>query len=64
MAGRLGRGWIPRDLKHARKLRGLRLGKVRLEEVQALAEISGSMEQATVPCRNGGMLLSIANRYH
>ena len=39
-------GLDTRDLKQARKLRDLHLGKIRLEEVQALAEISGSMEQA------------------
>lgn len=39
-------GLDTRDLKQARKLRDLRLGRIRLEEGQALAEISGSMEQA------------------
>ncbi len=39
---------LGRERSHpkARKLRDLRLGKIRLEEGQALAEISGSMEQA------------------
>ncbi|HLO78384.1 MAG TPA: phage integrase SAM-like domain-containing protein, partial [Magnetospirillum sp.] len=39
-------GLDTRELKQARKLRDLRLGKIRLEEAQALAEISGSMEHA------------------
>jgi integrase len=39
-------GLDTRELKQARKLRDLRLGKIRLEEAQALAQISGSMEQA------------------
>lgn len=39
-------GLDTRELKQVRKLRDLRLGKIRLEEAQALAEISGSMEQA------------------
>ncbi len=34
------------DLRQARRLRDLRLGKVRLEEAEALSEINGSMKQA------------------
>lgn len=39
-------GLDTRDLKQARKLRDLRLGKIRLEEAQALGASEGSMDQA------------------
>lgn len=34
------------DIRQARRLRDLRLGKIRLEEAEALSEINGSMKQA------------------
>lgn len=39
-------GLRTRDLQQARRLRDLRLGKLRLEELQVLQELHGSMEQA------------------